>query len=530
MSVAYPPEAPVSPPTREPPAPAAPPNTPAAPKAPTEDPVAPPAPPYTPPTPEALAEEPFVPPPVRRPQRGGVVGGLILIAVGVVVLFGSWFPGRGAWLFLGLGVAFLVARVMTGRPGYAVPAGILLGFGSFIWFTETGMLSGSAAGGTFFIFLGLGFLAAYAIAARPASAWPVFPGVALIGFGVFIQAATLGAPLGQFWWVADYWPLALVLVGGWLLVRNRVPESARTPVALIGASALVLIGLFVAAAGMATVSSGYSGSPMPMFRGWPAFGQPTLQDTITLTAPVSGIDSVRLVNTSGYTIVRATDASDIRVQATRHFWISNNAPDVRLVPGNGVMTIEATPVVFGPGEMASYIDYTIDVPAGLGANVRSASGSVNLQGLAGAVNLNSASGNIDAHDLGGTLSARTSSGAIRVSNVTGDAQLSTISGSILAVGVDRLTEARTTSGDVNLNVAFTRQVQISSTSGEVIVRVPPAPAFNVDASSFSGDVSSDLALTNRTVGPHNLAGAVGRGGPTVSIHTTSGTIRLISGG
>jgi hypothetical protein len=428
MSVAYPPEAPVSPPTRDPPAPPVPPNTPVA--------------------PEPMTGEPSVPLPPVAPARpsGGVVGGLILIAVGVVVLLGSWFPGRGAWPFLGLGVAFLLARVMTGRPGYAVPAGILLGFGSFIWFTETGVLSGSASGGTFFIFLGLGFLAAYAIAARPASAWPVFPAVVLIGFGVFIQATTLGAPLGQFWWLADYWPLALVLVGGWLLVRNRVPETARAPVALLGASALVLIGLLVAAAGMATVSSGYSGLPMPMFRAWPAFGQPTLQDTVTLTAPVSGIDSVRLVNTSGYTIVRATDASDIRVQAMRHFWTSNNAPDVRLVPGNGVMTIEATPVVFGPGDMASYVDYTIDVPAGLGAEIRSASGSINLQGLAGPVHLNTASGDIDAHDLGGTLSAGTSSGAIRASNVKGDAQLSTISGSILAVGVDRLVEARTTTG------------------------------------------------------------------------------------
>jgi Putative adhesin len=85
------------------------------------------------------------------------------------------------------------------------------------------------------------------------------------------------------------------------------------------------------------------------------------------------------------------------------------------------------------------------------------------------------------------------------------------------------------SGDVNLNVAFTRPAQISSTSGEVIVRVPPARAFNLDASSFSGDATSDLALTNRAVGPHNLTGAVGGGGPAVSIHTTSGTIRLIGG-
>jgi hypothetical protein len=204
------------------------------------------------------------------PRPRGVGGGLILIAVGVVALFGIWFPGGGAWLFLGLGVAFAIARVLTGRYGYAVPAGILLGFGSFIWFTDAGVLAGPAAGGTFFIFLGLGFLAAYAIAARPGAAWPVFPALVLIAFGVFVQATTYGASFGQFRWLAQYWPLALVAVGAWLLLRDRIPASARTPVAVTGASALVLIGLLVAAAGMSTMADSYAGIPMPMFRAWPA--------------------------------------------------------------------------------------------------------------------------------------------------------------------------------------------------------------------------------------------------------------------
>src|ERR1700694_4177032 len=113
----------------------------------------------------------------RTERHRGVLGGLILIALGVAALGGMWLPGGGAWLFLGLGAAFLIGRVLTGRHGYAVPAGILLAFGSFVCFTETGMLNGLQAGGTFFVFLGLGFLAAYAIAARPGAVWPVLPGL-----------------------------------------------------------------------------------------------------------------------------------------------------------------------------------------------------------------------------------------------------------------------------------------------------------------------------------------------------------------
>jgi len=161
--------------------------------------------PETAPPPDVESDAPVAPPPTyppvapepigleAPPRPRGLVAGLILITLGVAALFGMWFPSGGAWLFCGLGVAFALARVLTGRPGYAVPAGILLGFGSFVWATESGVIDPATAGGLFFVCLGLGFLLSYAIAARPQAIWPVVPGVVLIGFGAFLQATTVGA-------------------------------------------------------------------------------------------------------------------------------------------------------------------------------------------------------------------------------------------------------------------------------------------------------------------------------------------------
>jgi hypothetical protein len=59
-----------------------------------------------------------------RHGRGGIVGGLILISPGVAALLGNVLPASGGLLFFGLGAAFLVARVVTGRYGYAVPSGL----------------------------------------------------------------------------------------------------------------------------------------------------------------------------------------------------------------------------------------------------------------------------------------------------------------------------------------------------------------------------------------------------------------------
>src|SRR5579859_194012 len=90
----------------------------------------------TPSAPQPAVAEPEPPPPSRPPGHGGVVAGLILVSIGLTALFAMWLPGGGAWLFLGLGAAFVVARVVANRRGYAVPAGLLLGFGAFVWLTE----------------------------------------------------------------------------------------------------------------------------------------------------------------------------------------------------------------------------------------------------------------------------------------------------------------------------------------------------------------------------------------------------------
>ena len=484
---------------------------------------APPPPPplETPPTHTYAPTEPQVP-----PRRSGVVGGLILIALGVVALFSMWLPGGGAWLFLGLGAAFLLARVLTGRFGYAVPAGILLGFGAFVWVTEVGLVNGPAAGGLFFVFLGLGFLASYAIAARPEAVWPILPGVVLIGFGAFVQAMTFGAPFSQYWWLAQYWPLALVAVGVWVLLRDQIPQAARTPVAIIGASALILVGLLVAAAGMSMVATPYARGPMPMpWTMFSGFGNTPYQDTVTLSAPISGIDSVRVVNTNGTTLIRPTQGSELRVQATRHYFNDGQPPDVRLVPNNGVLSIELTPAQFmGVG---SYADYVIDAPAQIGADVRSASGSIAISGLQGPVSVESASGSIDARDLQGSAIVRTASGGVRLANISGNLQVVSISGGISGSGVDRVTEARSTSGSINLTGAFATNAQVTTVSGSVVLRLTPPASVHVDATSVSGDVNApDLGLSRRVSSDHSLSGDVGAAASTVSIHTTSGSIRL----
>src|SRR2546427_8635504 len=96
-----------------------------------------------------------------------------LFTVGKVFLLSNLIPerGRGGLVVLGLGAAFLIGRVTTGRYGYAVPAGILLAIGTYISLQDLQMFQAIRGGGPFFVLLGFGFALVYVIGARPGAGW-----------------------------------------------------------------------------------------------------------------------------------------------------------------------------------------------------------------------------------------------------------------------------------------------------------------------------------------------------------------------
>ncbi len=169
-------------------------------------------------------------------HRGGVVGGLILILLGVLFLVQQALPDFfGGWLFLvGLAVVFLVAYIATRQYGYLIPGCILMGLGIPLaviqiqtsqpgWAVDT---VSTDQGGFLVLGLGLGFVAIFLIdllvsRGRPGVWWPLIPGgiITLAGLAILSQNEQWLQSLGQ------WWPLALIIVGIWIIV-SRV---ARRP-------------------------------------------------------------------------------------------------------------------------------------------------------------------------------------------------------------------------------------------------------------------------------------------------------------
>ena len=62
--------------------------------------------------------------------------------------------------------------------------------------------------------------------------------------------------------------------------------------------------------------------------------------------------------------------------------------------------------------------------------------------------------------------------------------------------------------------------------GGVNVRVPSEAAFDVDAHTSSGHISSSHSITAQTIGRGELRGKVGQGGVRLELRTGSGNIQI----
>lgn len=146
------------------------------------------------------------------------VPGLVLIIVGGVLLLARQHLISGDVTVLIIGTLLLAAYAFTGHYGLLVPGGIMTGLGAGIALRDRGPL-GAASG---MLGLGAGFLLIYVVdrargTQRPGGSWPVIPGGILVTIGV-VQAARAAHAV---WAIGTWWPVLLILLGVWLLLRPR---------------------------------------------------------------------------------------------------------------------------------------------------------------------------------------------------------------------------------------------------------------------------------------------------------------------
>jgi putative adhesin len=158
-----------------------------------------------------------------------------------------------------------------------------------------------------------------------------------------------------------------------------------------------------------------------------------------------------------------------------------------------------------------------------------AGGGIEVYDCQGQLRINTSGGGITVADGSGSLTGETSGGDVAVRNFRGPVRVETSGGGITVENVLGRLEGSTAGGAVSavLPSPLAEAVTLSTSGGSVFVRVPGKAAFDLDARTSVGGVSSDFAVESDGKKDHDrLTGAVNGGGPSVRLRSGSGGIHI----
>lgn len=164
---------------------------------------------------------------MQNPRRTGLAGGIILILLGGWLLAMQLFPSLATWVkiefawplfVIAAALVILIIGLLTSTPGMAVPACVVGGIGCLLYYQN---LSGNWASWAYAWtlipgFAGVGALLAGLLGETPSRSYRdglnliVISAIMFLIFSSFLGGLNL---LGQ------WWPLLLILLGTWLLIR-----------------------------------------------------------------------------------------------------------------------------------------------------------------------------------------------------------------------------------------------------------------------------------------------------------------------
>jgi DUF4097 and DUF4098 domain-containing protein YvlB len=197
-------------------------------------------------------------------------------------------------------------------------------------------------------------------------------------------------------------------------------------------------------------------------------------------------------------------------------------------------------------------DYEVALPAGTALELKNMKGNVRVTNVAGDVRVEAYAGNVVAEALSRVRLLRSMSGDVTLSRsvVDGEANLQTVSGNVVASGVrassltlgtvsgnvqvresssDRAL-VRTVSGDIEFHGTPRRagRYEFKTHAGDILVVTPTTSGFEFEASTFRGEVRSDLAnVPTSGDGARQVRGTVGDGSAFFELTSFTGDIRVM---
>jgi hypothetical protein len=122
---------------------------------------------------------------------------------------------------------------------------------------------------------------------------------------------------------------------------------------------------------------------------------------------------------------------------------------------------------------------------------------------------------------------RTVSGDVEATDLRSDAFVETVSGDA-RVFTTGIATAQTVNGSVTATIGqidWGRDLEFATVSGDVTVMIPAGANARIEMEAVAGSLTSEFPLTE--VGPGAAYGVIGAGGPTITLSTVAGNVRLL---
>lgn len=282
-------------------------------------------------------------------------------------------------------------------------------------------------------------------------------------------------------------------------------------------------------------------------------------DSYPRTFPADGPIAASISNGGGRVVITAADTPEVTVDL-RPGTVSD--PD-------GLGLVERATVAYHDGSLrieiperrgfrlssgrAPSVDVLVTLPTGSTISTRTGSGDVETRGRLGSVDAEAGSGDVTVETCGdarlragsgtvqvgaaASVTARTGSGDVRIQRAHGDLDVEVGSGDVMlgdTAGDVRATAAsgdvelasmsgearlRTASGDIRVRRVVEGDLKTRSASGDIVIGIVEGTAVQLDVSSISGRISSELEPADAPADTDRTA--------VVTSQSVSGSITLI---
>jgi len=265
--------------------------------------------------------------------------------------------------------------------------------------------------------------------------------------------------------------------------------------------------------------------------------------------PVARGAEIDVENIAGSLTFIGWDAAEVQIEGT----LGDGVEGIDVEVKDGGVSIEVEYDENYHGRQSTSTDLVIRVPSSSPLNVETISASIQVSGVSGALDLASVSGKIEVADMPEGLDVENVSGSISVDNAPDKADLASVSGSIRIGTALGALDAENVSGSILIESGALSGADVETVSGNITCKAVPGPVGDIDMETMSGTItlfvdagavaSFDLetfsgSIVNQ-IGPEprktskytpekELHFNTGTGGPSISLTSFSGTIKLMT--